>query len=311
VDLSILEKAQGVVAALVTPLTRTDEIHHESLRRIVGHALRLGVGGFYVCGSTGEGFSLSAEERMRIVETVVREARGSADVIVNLSHMDFRQVVRLSYHAAEVGADAVSVLPPIYNPVSAQELLAYFRAVLLHARLPLTVYNIPQLAHRSLDEATVQELAADTRFVGIKHSSEDTVALARFKQVSDGRLIVWSGRDAYYLSCLAMGADGAIGSSFQLLGDIFVAITQAFRSGDLPRALDLQQRVNEVHAKLQVHGAVKSIKRCLTLLGIDAGECRLPFQALDAGVDEFFREVLADADRVRHDFGIALPSALA
>lgn len=306
----ILEKSQGIVAALVTPFTPSNEVHHETLRRIVRHALRLGVGGFYVCGSTGEGFSLSAEERMQIVETVVQETRDRADVIVNLSHMDFREIVRLSHHAEEVGADAVSVLPPIYNAVSGDELLAYFQAVLRQSRLPLTLYNIPMLVHRSLDEATVRALAADPRFVGIKHSSEDTVALSRFKQVAGGRLIVWSGRDAYYLGCLAMGADGAIGSSFQLLGDVFVAITRAFRSGEQSRALAIQQGINEVHSRLQVHGAIRSIKRCLTLLGFESGECRLPFQPLGAAVDEFLRETLAEADRVRRNFSISAIDAV-
>ena len=302
--MSTLKKSKCIVAALVTPFTPTNEIHREAVCELVEHSLRLGVGGFYVCGSTGEGFSLCTDERMRIVETVVRQTRGRADVIVNISHMDFREVARLSFHAAEAGADAVSILPPIYNAVTNDELLAYYRTVLSQSRLPLTLYNIPQLAHRSLDEATVRALAADSRFVGIKHSSEDTQVLARFKQVVDGRLIVWSGRDAYYLGCLAMGADGAIGSTFQLLGDIFVAITRAFRAGDLPRALSLQQRINEIHARLQVHGAIKSIKRCLSLLGIETGECRMPFQPIPTAHDDYFRETLSLADRVRQDFAI-------
>lgn len=294
----------------MTPFTHGDEIQYDMLRRIVNHSLRLGIGGFYVCGSTGEGFSLSPEERLRIVETVVQEARGQADVIVNVSHMDFRQTVRLSHHAAEVGADAVSVLPPIYNAISADELLDYFSEVLKRSRLPLTLYNIPQLAHRSLDERTVRTLASDTRFVGIKHTSEDTNLLSRFKQVAGGRLIVWSGRDAYCLGCLAMGADGAIGSTFQVLGDVFLAIIRAFRSGNVSLALTIQQRINEVHARLQVHGAIKSIKRCLTLLGLDSGECRRPFQPLGSDVDGYLKETLAEADRVRHDFAIPLPVGL-
>ena len=304
--MNVLERSRGIVAALVTPFTSDNEVNHEVLRRLVGHSLRLGVSGFYVCGSTGEGFSLSSDERMKIVETVVQEARGNADVIVNLSHMDFREVTRLSHHAADAGADAVSVLPPIYNAVSGDELLAYYRAVLRQSRLSLTLYNIPQLAHRALDEATVGTLAADSRLVGIKHSSEDTQALLRFKQVAGGRLIVWSGRDAFYLGCLAMGADGAIGSSFQLLGDVFLAITKAFRTGDFARALSLQQRVNKVHAKLQIRGSIQSIKRCLTLLGLEAGDCRLPFQSLGAGVDQLLQETLDEADQARRDFAIPL-----
>jgi N-acetylneuraminate lyase len=302
--LSHLERSKGIVAALVTPFTSAGEVNHEALEQVAEHALRLGVGGFYVCGSTGEGFSLSSDERMKMVETVVSLTRGKADVIVNLSHMDFREVTRLSHHAAEVGADAVSVLPPIYNVVSGEELLAYFRAVLQQTRLPLTLYNIPMLAHRALGEATVRVLAEDSRLVGIKHSSEDTLALSKFKQVAKGRLIVWSGRDAFYLGCLAMGADGAIGSSFQLLGDIFAEITRVFRAGDPAGALVLQQRVNEVHGRLQLHGPIRSIKRCLTLLGIEAGECRLPFQPLGDAHDGFLRETLALAGQLRLDFAI-------
>jgi len=303
--MTVLARSRGVVAALVTPFTSQNEIHAVPLRRIIRHSLKLGVGGFYVCGSTGEGFSLSPEERMQMVEITVEEVRGRADVIVNLSHMDYRQVARLSHHAAEVGADAISVLPPIYNPISGPELIAYYRAVLKDARLPLTLYNIPMLAQRALDEATVRALVDDPRFVGIKHTSEDTLALSRFKQVAEGRLLVWSGRDAYYLGCLAMGADGAIGSTFQLLGDLFLAITQAFRGGDLTRALKMQQRINEVHSRLQPHGAIKSIKRSLALLGCDPGECRLPYQGLGDSVDDYLRETLTAANVVREEFGLA------
>lgn len=156
----------------------------------------------------------------------------------------------------------------------------------------------------------VRALADDPRFVGIKHTSEDTLALSRFKEVADGRLIVWSGRDAYYLGCLAMGADGAIGSTFQLLGDLFLAITQAFRSGDHSRALNLQRRINSVHSRLQQYGPIQSLKRCLALLGCDVGECRLPYQSLGTAVDEHLRQTLSAANQIREEFGLAPTTAV-
>ncbi len=302
--MNVLQLSRGIVSALVTPFTTADEVHHESLSQIVEHTLRLHSGGFYVCGSTGEGFLLSPEERQKAVETVIAATQGRAEIIVNISHMEIRQVLRLADHAAEVGATAVSALPPIFNAISPAELLAYFQTLLDRVRLPLTIYNIPHLTHLPLSENTVEALAKTPHFVGVKHSSEDTQMLMRFKRVAGGRLIVWSGRDAYYLGCLAMGADGAIGSSFQLLGDIFAEITRAFRAGDHGRALYLQERVNEVHRRLQVHGPIRSIKRCLTLLGIESGECRLPFAPLGSVADDFLRETLAMADRIRRDFEI-------
>jgi N-acetylneuraminate lyase len=299
-----LSRSAGIVAALVTPLSPQGGLRAESLRRLVRHSLKPGVAGFYVCGSTGEGFSRDPEERMEALEVVIEEAGDRADVIANISHMEFRQLRRLSDHAADAGASAVSTLPPIYTPVSETELLAYFREVLGCSRLPVTIYNIPQLAKRALDDRAVRRLAADPKFVGVKHSSEDTNLLARFKQIDEGRLLVWSGRDAYYLGCLAMGADGAIGSTFQLLGDIFCEITEAFRAGDQDRSLALQHAVNEVHAGLQTYGPIPSIKRCLTLLGCEVGECRLPYQPLGPEHDAHFQELLARANDLRDRFGL-------
>ncbi|WP_437223701.1 dihydrodipicolinate synthase family protein [Planctomicrobium sp. SH661] len=302
--MQVLKHSRGILAALVTPFTSQGDVHEESMRRIIRHSMRLGVSGYYVCGSTGEGFSLSLEERMRCLEIVVDEVGDRGDVIANISHMEIRQLQRLGDHAAEVGVGAVSTLPPIYTSISNAELLAYFQHVLKHSRLPVTVYNIPQLAQRALDEQIVEKLAADPKFIGVKHSSEDTRLLTKWKQIDEGRLRVWSGRDAYYLGCLAMGADGAIGSTFQLLGDIFCELTAAFRVGDLDRALTLQQRVNQVHARLQTHGPIRSIKRCLTLLGCETGECRLPNQPLGSQYDSEFKEILAEADLLRKQFGL-------
>jgi N-acetylneuraminate lyase len=184
--------------------------------------------------------------------------------------------------------------------------LSYFREVLADVRLPLTLYNIPQLVKRPLDEATIRELASDPRLVGIKHSSDDLQMLLRFKQIDNGRLIVWNGRDAQYIGSLAMGADGAIGSSYQLIGDVFIAISAAFRTGDNQRALRLQQEINAVHARLLEYGPAASVKRCLRLLGIEAGECRLPFQPLPRSADDFFRKTLDLADCVRESFNLPL-----
>jgi N-acetylneuraminate lyase len=289
----------SILSALVTPLRADGSLELDSLDGLVEHNLRLGVGGFYVCGTTGEGLSLSGSERKLVTERVIASNRGRATVIVNISHMEFPVALELAAHAADSGADMVSTLPPIYFPVSKEEILRYYLAILDRVRLPLTLYNIPMLSSVTLDEATVQRLAEHPRFAGIKHSSEDTWLLDRFKRVADGRLLVWSARDAYYLGGLAMGADGGIGSSFNLLGDLFVSITEAYRAGDVKGAHRTQTRTNEVHRRLQTHGAIKSIKACLTMLGIPCGPCRMPFGPLSEGAEPYLRATLELLEQVR------------
>jgi len=299
-----------IMAALITPFDDAGRVDFARLGHVLRYELSLGIRCFYVCGTTGEGLSMSAEERKAVVEAVVqelgsqRQGRLAYGVIVNISHMEFGVSLDLARHAAHARADAVSTLPPLFYPVSAREVEMYYRRFLDEIELPLTIYNIPMLSGRALDEAMAARLAADyPNFAGIKHSSEDTFVLNRFKQIDNGRLMVWSGRDAYYLGGLAMGADGAIGNSFNLMGDLFVRITQLYRANKVAEALDMQRQANEVHRRLQVWGGTQSVKRCLKLLGVDAGGCRLPYQPLPAEAEPLMRETVQILRQIRDRLG--------
>jgi N-acetylneuraminate lyase len=299
-----LAKSRAIIAALITPFDRQGAVDRAALVSLVERVIRTGAGGLYVCGTTGEGFLLSEVERRLVAETAVHASAGRADVIVNISHMDLRQALQLADHAATVGADAVSSLPPIFYGVSEDDQTRYFLALLAGVELPLTIYNIPHLSHRTLSPEIVAAIADNPRLVGIKHTSDDLLSLVKFKQLASGRLIVWCGRDARFIEHLAAGADGAIGSSYQLFADVLAEILKSFRRGDKQRAELVQQRINAVHERLQVYGAIQSIKRCLTLQGINAGDCRLPLSPVRSDCDDFHRATLEMADQVRTDFGI-------
>ena len=302
-----VQQMDGILSALITPFDPDYEVKYPELRRIVRYQLALGVAGFYVCGSTGESFSLSPGERKKILETVVEEVGGRAGVIANISHMEYRVAYDLSDHAKSSGADAVSTLPPIYFPVTPEEVRRYYLSVLDQARLPVTIYNIPVLSGRTLDDKMVDSLAAHPNFVGIKHTSEDFDMLNRFKQVDGGRLMVWNARDAYYVSGLAMGADGAIGSSYNLYADVYNLITRSFRDSAIEKARALQSGINRVQRQLYRFGAYQSIKRCFALIGIDAGGCRPPFGKIDDESDEHLRQVLEMLKDFRRQWGLEAP----
>jgi N-acetylneuraminate lyase len=301
-----LSEMNQIMAALITPFDQQGKVNLKALREVIRHELAMGIRCYYVCGTTGEGLSMSAAERMSVVETACDELRGpsrgsgqAGGVIVNISHMEFAVAVELARHAKQAGAAAVSTLPPLFYPVTPKEIEAYYRALLDAVELPLTLYNIPMLSKLALDEPMVTRLAEHPRMAGVKHSSEDTFLLNRFKQIAGGRLMLWSGRDAYYLGALAMGADGAIGNSFNLMGELFVKMTQLYRANQTQAALALQQKANEVHRRLQVYGATPSVKRCLQLSGIDAGHCRLPYQTVPAEADALLREAITILQSIR------------
>ncbi len=304
-----VREMNGIVPALLTPFSDGGQVNEPVLRQMVRHMLALGASGFYVCGSTGEGLSLSAGERKAVVETVKAETGDRAGVIVNISHLEYQVVLDLAQHAQDAGADAVSTLPPLYYPVSDEELLQYYLRLLEEVALPLTLYNIPGLTKRSLDESTFARLAEHPRFVGVKHSSQDTALLNRFKQIGGERIMIWSARDAYYVSALAMGADGAIGTSYNLAVDLFVEITRAFRGGDLARARAIQSAFNMAQKDLYKYGAYGSVKRCLSLMGIEAGDCRPPFLPLGSARDEHLRQTLRQLDDIRDKWGLPVTTS--
>jgi N-acetylneuraminate lyase len=296
-----LSEMNEIMAALMTPFDADGKVNLNGVRDLIAYQLSLGVRSFYVCGTSGEGFSMSAAERKQVVEVACDQTKTRGGIIVNISHMEFDVAMDLARHAASAGAAAVSTLPPLFLMVSAREIEMYYRRVLDGVSLPLTIYNIPMLSNRQLDEALVTKLLDHPNFAGIKHSSEDSFLLNRFKQIGKGKLMVWSGRDAYYLGALAMGADGAIGNSFNLMGDLFVKITEAYRKSDIGCALMIQQKANEIHRRLQVFGGTQSVKRCLQLLGINAGHCRMPYQQLPESAEPLMREIVDLLKKTRQE----------
>ena len=298
-----------MVPALLTPFEENGRVNTPVLRQMVGHMLDLGAGGFYVCGSSGEGLSLSADERKEIVETVKDEAGGRAAIIVNISHMEFKVVLDLAKHAAENGADAVSTLPPLYYPVSDDEVMRYYLSICDQAGLPVAIYNIPMLSGKFLNESMVEQLLEHPRFMGIKHCSEDTSLLIAFKRMGGDRLTIWSARDAFFAGALAMGADGAIGTSLNLNADFYVEIARAFRAGDVERAQAIQSDYNVLLEELYRLGGYRSIKRCFTLMGMDAGKCRPPFAPLGPDADEYLRPMLQRFAAMRLKWGLPTKAA--
>ncbi|OUC05406.1 hypothetical protein RY27_27515, partial [Litorilinea aerophila] len=119
---------QGAWPALLTPFTARDEVNIPVLRAVIDYLLGKGIGGFYVCGSTGEGVYMSVAERQRVAETVVEQVNGRVPVIVHVGALALPDAVALASHAQAIGADAVaSIIPPFYNDVAS--IVDYFTAL--------------------------------------------------------------------------------------------------------------------------------------------------------------------------------------
>ena len=282
----------GIIPALITPYDRSGAVNEAGLRKLVARLLDQGVGGFYVGGSTGEAFLLTVEERRRIIEIVVNEVGGRVPVIYHVGSISTDEAVALARHGANVGADGISAIPPFYYKFSFAEIKAHYFELADATDLPFIVYNFPAFSGVELDTARAGELFAHARIVGIKHTSKDLYMLERMKSVfTDVRVL--NGHDEVLLSSLVAGADGAVGSTYNVMADKYVSLVRAFESGDLTRARQLQSEANEVIATLIEVGVYQGLKYLLERTGVPVGECRKPFGSLS---DEGKRKL--DAVRV-------------
>lgn len=272
-----MKTLRGIFPALLTPFDASGQVNEASLRQLVSFNIAKGVDGFYVCGSTGEAFLLSQDERKRILETVVSEVAGRVSVICHIGAISTDFTIQLGRHAVAAGADAVSSIPPFYYKFSSDEVLGFYRDLADAIELPVIPYNFPALSGVTLTGALIRKLREHPRIAGVKFTSSDLFQLERMKK-DDPDLIVYNGFDEMYLAGMAMGADGAIGSTYNFMPEKFLGIRERMLAGDLPGARALQDQANEVIQVVIDTGKALVAQKYLTgLVGIPCGECRRPF----------------------------------
>lgn len=272
------ELFHGVFPALLTPFDTTGAVNYDALRALVRFNLQKGVSGFYVCGSTSEAFLLTNEERKKILETAREETAGRAAVIAHVGCIGQDMAVDLARYAKAVGADAISSVPPFYYGFSFAEIKDYYFA-LADEGLPVFIYNFTAADGAKLTTDNFTEFLSDPRFIGVKHTSSDFFMLERLKAFRPDA-VIFNGYDEMFLSGLAAGADGGIGSTYNFMAEKYIAIEKAFRAGDMAAARAEQNRANNIIAALLKFGVIPGCKVLCRHIGLDLGECRRPFRRL-------------------------------
>ena len=274
-----MKNLKGIFPALLTPFAEDGKIKEDSLRRLVDFNIRKGVTGFYVCGSTAEVLLLKPEERKRILEIVTDEVKGRVTVICHVGAISTEWSIEYARHAANLGVDAISSIPPFYYPFTADELLGYYLDIVFAVNMPMIVYNFPAFSGVTMTMERIKKLRENKYITGIKHTSTDLFQINSMKRI-DPELIIYNGYDEIFLAGLSMGADGGIGSTYNVMAEKFIAIKKCFDEGKLGEAAKMQTQADDVIrviASMNVFGAEKYL---LGLQGIPFGECRKPFKPL-------------------------------
>ncbi len=289
----------GLIAAPFTPFHTDGSLALDVIPEQAAQLVADGVSGAFVCGSTGEGASLTIDERKQVAEAWVRGAPKALSVIVHAGHTAIEEARGLARHAAEIGAAAFAAYAPHYfKPATTDDLVdACARIAAAAPELSFYYYHIPSMTGVGL--ACADFLAAAhgriPNLAGIKFTHEnlmDCLACLRFE---GGHYNLLFGRDESLLAALVLGAQGAVGSTYNYIAPLFNDLRAAFAAGDLDAARALQEKANRIIQIMIDHGGQPAGKVIASLRGADLGPVRAPMRPLDAARTEKLRTALQEA----------------
>jgi 4-hydroxy-tetrahydrodipicolinate synthase len=287
----------GVFPAMTTPFDDDESIDHETLR---AHAQRLeaaGVDGLVPVGTTGESATMTHDEHIDVVETVI-DAVDDVPVIAGSGSNNTREALDLSERAANAGADGLLLISPYYNRPEPEGMEHHFRTIADAVDLPQIVYNVPSRTGRNVAVETAVSLAGHENIVGYKAASGDLGRIGEVIERTRGENFeVLSGDDALTLPIVSLGGSGCISVAANVEPEPTVALVGSALAGDFDRARQLQYELGDLFRTLFVETNPIPINEAMEMRGIHPATMRSPLSRLRPEHREQLRAVLEDLER--------------
>ncbi len=286
----------GCLTALVTPFDR-GEVDHRALAALVEAQIAAGVHGLVPCGSTGEAATLTHEEHLQVVRTVVKAAGRRVPVIAGSGSNSTAEAVRLTRGAEEAGADGALLISPYYNKPTQEGIYRHYAAVAEATRLPLIVYNIPGRTSSNLAPETIARLSRIRNVIGVKEASGSMAQVLDVIEGSAAEFTVYSGDDIMTLPIMAAGGRGVISVTSNVVPREMTELATALLENDLERGRTLMHRLLPlVRALNTLEVNPIPVKTALALMGRCSEEFRLPLTCMSAPNRARLETVLREYD---------------
>lgn len=274
-------KLTGLVAATHTPFHADGSLNLGMVERQAEHLTRDGVSTVFIGGSTGESHSLNVQERQQLTEQWMQVTRGTdMKVVAHVGSNCLVDAASLAQHAQQAGAVAVAALSPSYfKPRTVETLVACARQIASAApQTPFYFYDIPVLTQVSLPMSEFLEMGRDSipNLAGLKFTNPDLMSFQLCLRAGGGDFDIPWGCDEFLLAAIAMGATGAVGSTYNFAAPIYHRAWKSFEGGNLVAAREEQFRAVRMIQAIVKYGFIGATKAVMKMLGVDVGPARLP-----------------------------------
>ncbi len=279
-----MKKITGLVAATFAAYNEDGEINLEAIPHIVEKLIEDGASGVFVCGTNGEGPNLTIDERMAIVEAYVKAVNKRITVMVHVGHSSVKEARKLAAHAERAGADAFSSVSAFYfKPASVKALVTSLAAIASAApNTPFYYYNIPHLTGVSMDMLELIKAAEEMipNFAGLKYTATTLHEYEACLNYKEGKYDILYGLDEMLLGAIAVGAKGAVGSTYTYATPLYKKIIENFENNNIDEARRLQMVSIKMVQSLVKFSPIPAQRAIVDMGGFDLGPCRLPLVSL-------------------------------
>jgi N-acetylneuraminate lyase len=279
-----IQKIEGLIAATFSTFDSEGNLDLTHIPYLVDKLFNDGLKGVFVCGTNGEGPNLTLNERMQVAEAYVQAAKNKLKVFVHVGHSSIAEAQVLAIHAAQIGADAISAVAAFYfKPLDTENLVNSIAKIAAAApSLPFYYYHIPALTGVGMDMVKFLELAEKRipNLAGIKYTASTLHEYQACLNYKGGKYDILFGYDEMLLSALVLGAKGAVGSTYNFAGPLYLKVMEFYANNKPVEARALQYRLVQMVRAFVKYPPIPAQKAIMQLLGTDLGPCRLPLEAL-------------------------------
>ena len=283
-----------LITAMVTPFDENGEVDYAQAKRLATALLDSGSDGLVITGTTGEGPTLTAEEKIRLYAEVKEAIGYRGAVIAGTTDNDTAKSIELSTEAASVGADALLLTVPAYNKPPQEGLYQHFKAIAESTELPCVLYNVTSRTSLNMTDETTLRLSKIDNIVGIKEAGSDLNQITRIIDGAGDDFRVWSGNDDETFSIMATGGYGVVSVLSHLVGNQIKQMMGYLLEGDVEKAAAEHRRLLPLFKVMFTVSNPIPLKYSLNHVGFNVGPVRLPLVPPDKKSAENIRNVLSN-----------------
>lgn len=295
-----IENIKGVIPPIITPVDKNENVDEDGLKRVINHVLDGGVHGIFVMGSNGEFYAFDFENQKRAVEITVEHVNGKVPVYAGASAITTKECIKLAKMAEDIGADALTVLTPMFIKPNEKEMYNHFKAIAESTKLPILLYNNPGKTTNNISVSLLEKLSQIDNIVGIKNTSLDFAQTIEYIRVTkdNPKFKVLCGIDYYIYATLAYGGAGCVAGTANVAPRLVVDIYEKFMAGDYAGAVDAQYKLIPLRNAYNYGSFPVVMKECLNLMGIEVGSPVRPIEHCTEEKQEMIKDVLKSLDLI-------------